>query len=150
MRKFPPQHSILDRIFSISQFFWTSCKHPYLKNRIGIFGNTHLYLKNTKELLGNTHPCLRRPPLLCRNGTIIWYWPWSVINVGGEERPRKRLKTFLERLESVNGNCYKRRVWTGECALVPMGNYKSVHPPFIFACQQLGLLPPVANIWFMI
>ena len=43
-------------------------------------------------------------------------------------------------------DCYKRRVWTGECALVPMGNYKSVHPPFIFACQQLGLLPPVANI----
>ena len=129
---------------------------------------------------------------------------------GGRKTQKKVKRHFLERLESVNGNCYKRRVWTGEwalmpmgkytntntntntntitsanpgkdcykrrvwansitntktntntnperdcykrrvrtgeCALVPMGNYKSVHPPFIFACQQLGLLPPVANI----
>ena len=46
---------------------------------------------------------------------------------GGRKTQKKVKRHFLERLESVNGNCYKRTVWTGEWASMPMGKYTNTN-----------------------
>ena len=62
-------------------------------------GEIHVCTKTKKSIVTclGKYMSVSQPgvPLLCHNGTIIWYWPWSVINVGGEKRPRKRLKDFF-------------------------------------------------------